>query len=559
LNRRASTRLLPIPGHRAVGVGLLSLLTLFSLVWPGLATPASFALDQPMDQATALAMLKRFGYGADAASLAATQGQTPREYLRRSITGPSRLPPAVQAHIDALPLPQPLDAVWKELGPGGSQAATRRDPEARKALMQRERQMASASVQARLLTLANSDNPGHEALLSFWLNHVSVFAPKSFVRLLAWDYARALEAAMAQDSFEALLRASFYHPAMQVYLDNAQSTAPTSQAARRMGAFSDNKPDINENLARELLELHTLGVDAGYGQRDVQELARILTGAGVYSPRMRDQALKRAGAHREGLFLFDPRRHDFGTKTLLGETFHAGQGKAEIDRALHLLATHPATAHRIASKLAQRFLADAPPEAVVEAMARGFRQSGGRISATLEPLLASRAFADSLANPGKFREPLDYLIASSRAVCSGGVVGNGQLPALLALDLGEAPFMRSTPDGCGARESDWLSPAAMAKRVRLAMGLANERLPLAQGEGGGGKLRPGVLQPISNEGLDRAQLTRGQACKPSAEEVARFTGELSPQTRQAAAGLGQKKGSAELVAFLLASPEFMRR
>lgn len=551
MTRRASPRPVLIPARRAVGVGLLSL---FTLVWTGPAAPTSFALDQAMNQATALAMLKRFGYGADAASLAATQGQTLRAYLRRSIAGSSRLPPAVQAQIAALPLPQPLDALWKELGPGGSQAAIRRDPEARKTLLQRERMMASASVQARLLTLANSDNPGHEALLSFWLNHFSIFAPKNFVRLLAWDYARALEAAMAQDSFEALLRASFYHPAMQVYLDNAQSTAPASNAARRIEKLSNKKPGINENLARELLELHTLGVDAAYSQGDVQELARILTGAGVYSPRMRDLALEQAGAYREGLFLFDPRRHDFGAKTLLGETFPAGQGKAEIDRALNLLASHPATGRRIAYKLAQRFLADDPPEAVVEAMAQGFRQSGGRISATLEPLLASQAFADSLANPDKFREPLDYLIASARAVCSGDGVGNGQLLALLALDLGQAPFMRSTPDGYGARESDWLSPAAMAKRVRLALGLANERLPLAKGEEGGGMRRR-----ISGDVMDRAGLTRGQACKPSAEELARFTGELSPQTRQAAAGLGSKHGPAERVAFLLASPEFMRR
>jgi uncharacterized protein (DUF1800 family) len=514
------------------------------------AQASSFAIDRPMDEAAARAMLNRFGYGADIASLDATLGQTPRQYLNQALAGGSHLPPGISGQIQSLPIAEPLDAVWSRLGPGGSEADERKDPDTRKTMQKTERDFAAAAIQARLLTMANSDNPGHEVLLSFWLNHFSIYAPKNFDKLLAWDYARTIESAMAEDSFEALLRASFYHPAMQIYLDNAQSAAPSSQAARRVETAGKKQPGINENLARELMELHTLGVGAGYTQQDVQQLARIITGAGVYSPRMRDRALERAGTFRNDLFLFDPRRHDFGAKTLLGVSFPAGVGKDEIDRALHLLATHPATARRVALKLARRFLADDPPAQVVEAMSQGFLRSGGRLSATLEPLLASRAFADSLSAPAKFKEPLDYLLSSVRATCSGSAIGNGKLLSAAALDMGEAPFMRTTPDGYGSQSADWLSPAAMAKRVRLALGLATEKLALASGQqqGGGMPLRPQFDDT-------RLAWTRGATCAPVFAEVARLVGPLSEQSRQAAAGLAER----ERVAFILASPEFMRR
>jgi uncharacterized protein (DUF1800 family) len=530
---------------------------LISLLFAGcgllIALPAlasSFALDQPMDADAARALLNRFGYGANIASLNAAQGETPREYLNQALRGGSHLPPAIAAQIQSLPIAEPVETIWNRLGPGGMEADARKDPDTRKTMQKTERDFAAAAIQARLLSMANSDNPGHEVLLAFWLNHFSIYAPKNFTKLLAWDYARAIESAMSEDSFEALLRASFYHPAMQIYLDNAQSTAPSSAAARQAEMAGKKQPGINENLARELMELHTLGVGAGYSQQDVQQLARILTGAGVYSPRMRDRALERAGAVRIGLFLFDPRRHDFGAKTLLGDSFPAGVGKDEIDRALHLLATHPATAHRVALKLARRFLADEPPAQVVEAMSQAFLRSGGRISATLEPLLTSRAFAASLSTPAKFKEPLDYLLSSVRAACSSAAIGNGKLLSAAALDMGEAPFMRTTPDGYGAQSTDWLSPAAMAKRVRLAQGLAAEKLALASGpeEAGGMPLRPRFDD-------SRMEWTRGTMCAPVPADVARLVGPLSAQSRQAVAGLNER----ERVAFMLASPEFMRR
>ncbi len=508
---------------------------------------AGFDAARPMDEPAARAMLNRFGYGATPSSLQAAMTQTPRQYLLHAIVDGSRLPAAVANQIALLPVSEPLESQWARLGPGGSARDSGMNEEARKALQQEENRYASAAVQARLLTMANADNLGHEALLSFWLNHFSIYAAKNFDKILAWDYVRSIELAMRADSFEALLRASFYHPAMQVYLDNAQSTATTSIAAEH-AAGRGKQLGINENLAREMLELHTLGVNSGYAQSDVLALARIITGAGIYSPRMNDAMLMRAGAVRKGLFLFDPRRHDFAAKQFLGEQFPAGQGIAEIDRAIHLMVIHPATGRRIAEKLAQRFLADQPPPQLLDAMATAFRLSGGKISSTLLPLIESPAFAASLAQAGKYKEALDYVLSAARAACGDTPITNRRFLAAAVLDLGEAPLMHTTPDGYGSREADWLSPAAMAKRVRLAMGIAAERLPFARADDD----EIGRLRALEQ---NRDGLSRGDPCTVDASSLERLVGPLAPATAASAAGLSARERNA----LLLASPEFMRR
>jgi len=517
-----------------------------AMALPALA--AEFDTTRRMDEPTARVMLNRFGYGATPSSLSSAMTLTPRQYLMHAILDRSRQPRSVLDQIATLPVSEPLDTLWGRLGPGGTARATGQNEDVRKALQKEENQYASAAIQARLLIMANAGNPGHEVLLSFWLNHFSIFALKNFDKLLAWDYVRSIEQAMQADSFEALLRASFYHPAMQVYLENAQSTATTSIAAEK-AADRGKRLGVNENLARELLELHTLGVNAGYVQNDVQELARIITGAGIYSPRMNDEMLARAGASRMGLFLFDPRRHDFNPKTFLGERFPAGQGITEIDRAIHLMATHPATGRRIAEKLAQRFLADHPPPEVVEAMAAGFRRSGGKISATLLPLFESASFSASMVQPTKFKEPLDYVLSSARATCGDTPIANRLILAATVLDMGEAPMMRTTPDGYGSREADWISPAAMAKRVRLAMGIAAERIPLARADDD----RVGRLRALEEN--SKAGLRRGDPCPVDIASVERLIGPVSPETEASAAGLSSR----ERAALLLSSPEFMRR
>ncbi len=556
------------------------------------AEAQAYAPNQTMDEATARAMLNRFGFGADSRSLAQAMHETPEQYVRDAITGDSPLPAPIISQIEQLPTSQPVDQVWSQYGPGGSQrqelkalrqavanqtaanqtasspastpaatAATDPDVLARQmqqqAIQKAQNEYLNAAIKSRMLAMANSSNQGHESLLTFWLNHFSIYGPKDTDRLLAMDYARALEAAMKADTFEALLKASFYHAAMQVYLDNAQSTSPQSTIGYT-AALKGKNIGINENLARELMELHTLGVDGGYSQTDVQELARIITGAGVYNVQMQDKNLKAAGATRRGLFLFDPRRHDFGTKMFLGQVFPAGQGLDEIDRALHLLATHPATAHHIAFKLARQYLADDPPQALVNAMSAAYLKSGGKISATLQPLLASPEFAASLQHPAKFKDPLSYMLSATRAACAGEPIGNANFLANTARDMGEAPFMQTTPNGYGATEADWLSPVSMAQRTRLAQGLATGRAPVvaapvtSSAPNDSGVMAP---NPAGNMSPPSSVISKGIGCSPNLPLITRLVGPLSSQTAAAANGLSPQ----DHMALLLASPEFMKR
>jgi uncharacterized protein (DUF1800 family) len=529
----------------------LGILAAFALMFGGSAAAQSIELDRPMGESLARAMLGRFGYGPTTESIANVARMSSRAYVERGIFEGSTLPAVISDQIAEMPNAQSIELTWAAYGPGGSERDDLKDdPMRKKEVQQLERLHVRGAIKTRLLAMANSDNQAHEVLFSFWLNHFSIYAPKSFGKILVGDYASHIEAAMKEDSFETLLRASFFHPAMQIYLDNAQSTAPNSRAAR-FAANRGKKPGINENLARELMELHTLGVDAGYTQTDVQELARIISGAGVWKAGMNDRALDRAGAVRKALFLFDPRRHDFEAKRLLGRNFPPGHGLDEINQALHLLATHPATARHISRKLALRFLSDAPSEAVVKSMTDAFLQSGGRISATLDAMLQSPQFAASIEEQAKFKEPLDQLLSAARAACQSQPVGNAELLAASAMDAGQAPFMRTTPDGYGAREADWLSPAAMAKRVRFAMGIAANRIPLAQADPD--NARNSFRLKEMNEGKQR--FTRGSPCQPDLRAIETALGPLSAATSAAIAELGPN----EQVAALLSSPEALHR
>lgn len=541
----------PLSCRLSCRLACLGVLAAFAVAFEGSAAAQSIELDRPMGESIARAMLGRFGYGPTTDSIASIARMSPRAYIERGIFEGSALPAAISSQIADMPSSQPIALTWVAYGPGGSERDDLKDDQMRKKeVRQLERLHARSAIKTRLLAMANSDNQAHEALFSFWLNHFSIFAPKSFGKILAGDYARHIEAAMKEDSFEVLLRASFFHPAMQIYLDNAQSTAPNSRAAR-FAANRGKKPGINENLARELMELHTLGVDAGYTQTDVQELARIISGAGIWKSSMNDRALDRVGAVRKELFLFDPRRHDFEAKHLLGQNFPAGHGLDEIDRALHLLASHPATARHISRRLALRFLSDTPSESVVKSMTDAFLQSGGKVSATLEAMLQSPQFATSIEEQAKFKEPLDQLLSTARAACQSQPIGNAELLAASAIDAGQAPFMRTTPDGYGAREIDWLSPAAMAKRVRFAVGIAANRIPLAQADSD--NARNSFRLREMNDGKQR--FMRGSPCQPDLQAIVTALGPLSPTTSAAVAELDPK----EQVAALLSSPEALRR
>jgi uncharacterized protein (DUF1800 family) len=305
----------------------------------------------------------------------------------------------------------------------------------------------------------------------FWFNHFNVHLSKHNLRAMVGDYENALRA-HALGRFRDLLGASALHPAMLRYLDNE------ANAANR----------LNENYARELLELHTLGVEGGYAQTDVQELARVLSGLGVdfsgQPPQVRPQL--QSLVVTRGLVLFNPLRHDMGDKRLLGDVVR-GRGFDEIEQVLDRLARHPSTARFVSRKIATYFVADQPPASLVERMAQRFLQSDGRIAEVLRVMFESAEFEASLAaGQGKFKDPTHYIVSALRVAYDREPIANAQ-PIVSALyRMGQAPYNRQTPDGYPLDEAAWSSPGQMAVRFDVARQL---------GAGNAGLFRPDGAPP----------------------------------------------------------------
>jgi uncharacterized protein (DUF1800 family) len=299
-----------------------------------------------------------------------------------------------QLNPRSIPIPEPLEAKLKSLETMGrsapqlfleygppSYAANRGDKQAAQQARQRARIIVDQAIEARLLRAIESPRQLQEVMVNFWFNHFNVFAQKGLDHLWVGSYEEEAIRPYALGRFRDLLGATAKHPAMLFYLDNWQNTAPGSPAAR--GQFKG----LNENYARELMELHTLGVDGGYTQQDVITLAKILTGWGFRRPGQRPQALNAGrrlvnlgqNATDENGFFFDANRHDNSTKIFLGRTIRS-TGQAEGEEALDILAGHPSTAHFISYKLAQYFVADDPPKALTERLAKRFLETQGRYS-----------------------------------------------------------------------------------------------------------------------------------------------------------------------------------
>ncbi|RZJ27162.1 MAG: DUF1800 domain-containing protein [Haliea sp.] len=346
------------------------------------------------------------------------------------------------------------------------------------------REMQQSAAAWRLMACSDPalEPPLLARLTEFWFNHLNVFVGKGTVRPFVGHYAVNVIRAHALGKFEDLLLASARHPAMLFYLDQAQS----------------NARGLNENYARELMELHTLGVNAGYTQNDVRELARILTGWTVALPQGE-------------AFRFAERLHDKGDKVLLGRTF-AADGQREGEDAIRMLARHPATAQRIAQRLAETFVSDQPPKALTDRLAATFTRTQGDIRAVMSTLITSPEFWRE--GNMLFKTPLDF--ACSALAAGGGVKDKRDLQQTLGFlaQAGQPMHGWQTPDGYKTDAATWLAPEALTRRADHAMNL------------GARMAEPLYLQPF----LSRA----------SRDRIARE----APGTR---AGL------------TLASPDFMRK
>ena len=387
---------------------------------------------------------------------------------------------------------------------------------------ERARAIVAQAAEARLLRAILSRRQLQEVMVDFWFNHFNVFAGKGLAYLWVGDYEQRAIRPNALGRFRDLLFAVSKHPAMLVYLDNTLSTAPGSPGAGR------GERGLNENFAREIMELHTLGVNGGYTEDDVATLARVFTGWSVNRAdggRFPDQAA-----------VFDGARHDFGPKVFLGRPLRA-RGKAEGEEALDILARSPATARHISHELAQYFVADDPPDGLVERLAVRFSQTDGDIREVLRVLFASPEFRRSVAR--KYKTPYQYVVAAVRA--SGLPVRNVR-PLLGALDgLGMPLYYCPTPDGYGNTEAAWLSPDATTRRIAFAAALARGGLPLSGSSPGG--LLDLVATPRREQFVDPAAIER------------LYASILTARTRDAVA----RAVPGLRAALLLGSPELMYR
>ena len=396
---------------------------------------------------------------------------------------------------------------------------------------------------ARLVRAVASARQLEEVMVDFWFNHFNVFAPKGAVRWYVTDYERTVIRPHALGTFPDLVRASARHPAMLFYLDNWLSTR--SDYVVRSGPNRGRTGGLNENYARELLELHTLGVDGGYTQQDVTEVARAFTGWGIERP------------WEEGRFVFRAVVHDDGQKVVLGQRLPARGGQRDGERVIDIVTRHPSTATFIATKLVRRFVSDEPPPALVAEVAETYRRTGGDIKSMLRVIFAAPAFAG--AERAKIKKPLEFVASAVRAVGGTADTRGGLQLARAAAEIGETLYGAAPPTGWPDRAQAWVSAGTLLARMNFALALAERRVPGVRAEVDA--LASGVDPTDPAAVRDRlvAALLNGQV-SPGTRAVldAQLT---EPQiTRLSADDRGPARtDAAKLAALVLGSPEFQRR
>jgi len=376
-------------------------------------------------------------------------------------------------------------------------------------------------VHARFSHAVATDRPFLERLTQFWTNHFAVSVDKIAVLGLAGAMEREAIRPNVLGKFTDLLIAAEQHPAMILYLDNQASIGPHSRAAGFLGrrGGSERKAGINENLAREILELHTLGVDGGYSQADVTTFAQAISGWSIGGePQGRRVARLAADGGKPGEFHFREAFHEPGAKQLLGRSYRDGGLRQGVD-ILEDLALRPQTARHVCGKLARHFVADDPPPALVERLSRAWLDSHGALSKVYEALIESpEAWS---APSAKFKTPADYLYSTHRAL--GLSVSDGRRALQPFETLGQRSLMPGSPAGWPDTSADWDGSSALLKRIAWADDLG-QRVGTARNAR---ELAPQILGAM-----------------------------LNPET---ATAIARAESGAQALTLLLASPEFMRR
>jgi uncharacterized protein (DUF1800 family) len=437
------------------------------------------------------------------------------------------------------------------------------DSAALRASQQTAQRLAVQIPSARMLRAVASERQLQELMVDFWENHFSVFLGKSPNRYSMVEYDRDVIRPRALGKFRELLGAVAKSPQMLFYLDNWQSGVDSlhpnideERIERRRVASSDSlvrafarlprrRPrGLNENYARELMELHTLGVDGGYSQKDVQEVARALTGWTIEAPQF------------GGGFVFRPELHDAGEKTVLGHALPAGRGIADGEDVLDILAHAPATAHFIAAKLARHFVSDDPPASLVDRCAGAFTKTDGDIRETMRCIITSPEFFSRAAYRAKVKTPFELVASAMRAL--NAPPDTTPRTAQLVAQLGQPIYGRSTPDGWPDRGEAWMNSGSILNRINLGQRLAAGQFP-------------GVRLTSWPPAARLRQLSTDQQIRGALDEL--LGGDVSQETRQILSGgvnpllspasTGTNPtlpaGLSGIVGMILGSPEFQRR
>src|SRR5438552_3738409 len=347
---------------------------------------------------------------------------------------------------------------------------TMADKDAASPIAQRGRRLAGEFADLAVVRAALSERQLYEIMVDFWTNHFNVYFAKGADRFLTPDYIEHTIRPRAMGKFADLLIATAKSPAMLFYLDNWESVAPGTsppfpRSARRRGGqgVRPMPKGINENYARELLELHTLGVDGGYTQQDVIDVARIFTGWSIERPQ------------QGGDFEFHDWAHDRGEKLVLGVWFEGGHDMDEGIRLLKLLANHPATMHHVSRKLCQRFVNDDPPDGCVDDAVAAWKHSSGDMGEVLRAIFHGPDFWAAANVRAKVKTPLEFVVSAARAVAAEP--DTSPRLAQVVARLGEPLYLHVAPDGYPEREAAWVNSGALLDRMNAAVALAAGKLP----------------------------------------------------------------------------------
>lgn len=429
-----------------------------------------------------LALIDRLSWGVNASTADQVHRVGVAAWLQQQLHPAAEppLPAPVSALIEAMPDAHGVTpAILLALQEQAKEANQIPDEEQRKAAKQAQQQMmterAKQAAARSILRALYAPDQLRERMSWFWMNHFNVHQYKADLRLLVGDYEDRAIRPYALGKFGDLLRATLRHPAMLRYLDNAGNAVG----------------HVNENYAREIMELHTMGVGSGYTQADVEALAKILTGVGIDlkpdDPKLKPEL--RPLLVRDGAFEFNPARHDMSEKTFLGHVI-PGSGYAEVEQALDLIVHNPATAQFVSRKIALYFVSDSPPPALIARMAKAFTASDGDISAVLTAMVQSPEFDAALKSGDRFKDPVNYVYSAVRLAYDDKVIANTAPIQNWLNRLGEGLYNRQTPDGYALTSESWSGPGQMMLRFEIARQIGSGSAGLFKPEGPDAKDRP---------------------------------------------------------------------